>query len=1187
MINDPIYVFDSIGSKFSILNNNFLIGQAIAGYNTLTASHAGSYIPYLARNGKVWEIGVGLIGLNNDGIFVERTKVVRSSSSNKMVDFGLDLRNTEFYIFANEFGFNSGFNNVIVKNSSFNADPVQSVYLVDTENSNIETKLPHPNKSENITIQFKVISDLNNLYIRNNEDKIISNLSSADRHAVFVCDGNSWFRLNDKDPVKFSSLSSSNFSALADPSGSDLSFQYKVQDGEFGGADFYYGVNNKLLLGSDSEETAHTIIPVTGSDDTVFNADNQQADFIVHGSGVTDKNLFFDYRGRLGLNIPSGSAPSTILHIINTTCREGIRLENRTSCHPSNVTLYYKPSSDLSNNETVGLVNLAAKDTNGNQTNFVQLESVAVDNTANSSKGRFNLTVATTSVDGTGVKTIQTDPDLTVLGYSDNNLTINKEGNTKIGYSGSNATFTSSNVSITGTSINLNGSVNFGTNNITSNGSFFGNYIQANTFKFQNIAEGSLLSVNSSGYAVAGSDVKLPNLGSGYILTTVSGGSITGIYQLNDYFLTNGDILWNKYDNRDCSVALRQITFVDDDVSVNEFTVGDQVEIEINGTKFYRDIQEIESDDSVITSLLVNQNVTSNTIETATITSVTKGGYLSIGRTVDPGTATDSTSNIISIRPGTDTVFNSSQKDVNFSVYGVDPEPAIKVQASAGLVKVPSGIYHAFATLKSSCNPCDIYVPAPDTEVFPIVVATGGNGLSSAHASANFNYTASGIFSGMLTDVGTNGLPSFYGTYDQNGNASEWVVQNNENGKLIATNVNGQLVNETQVVAGGSWKTETHDVIGSSGLKSIMYMPKVSGYEEVGFRVASLYSLVDNDNVSDENNLDMKFVSVENPKNFADENGIYLFNYDPNNDPDTDDQYVELEIENLGTVNKNYRIGKFEITNKQYAKFLNAIGKTDSRECYNSLMSSSDRGGINRVGDGGITVDYEYIVKNNMDNKPVVFVNYLSVLRFINWLHNGAELDVTEDDVDSYINYGAYDIFDNDIRINIYQKYWLPSINEWHKAAYYEPVNGAREAGSSAVMIKREEPYVVATGYDPNGDNCTTLANLSVSGWLYVDHIIVGDGTIRSAKKFANCGDLTGSEPVDTGGDTADAVFNNDNTNTSGGGTTCVGDDCPDPSDPSVGGGQIGDSGSTNDDDCSGDDPPPYCDDNWDGPTWF
>ena len=66
-------------------------------------------------------------------------------------------------------------------------------------------------------------------------------------------------------------------------------------------------------------------------------------------------------------------------------------------------------------------------------------------------------------------------------------------------------------------------------------------------------------------------------------------------------------------------------------------------------------------------------------------------------------------------------------------------------------------------------------------------------------------------------------------------------------------------------------------------------MPKVSGYEEVGFRVASLYSLVDNDNVSDENNLDMKFVSVENPKNFADENAIYLFNYDLNNDPDTDD----------------------------------------------------------------------------------------------------------------------------------------------------------------------------------------------------------------------------------------------------------------------------------------------------------
>lgn len=1178
MINSPIYVFDSIGSRFSILNNDFLIGQSLSGYNTLTDSHIGSYIPYLTRNGKKWEIGVGLVKKSNNAIIVERTKVVQSSSSNKIVDFGTDFTNSEFYIFANQFGFDTGFNNVVVKNSDFKVDRVQSIYLIDTENKNISASLPKAEDSENLIVQFKLISDNNVLYIRNHSDNIVLSLSSNDPYAVFACDGNKWHRLNSiKSPTDFSSLSDTTFSTLADPSGDDLSFQYK-NGTDFAGANFYYGTNNELLLGSDSSSTAHAIIPVTGTGDTIFNADNQDANFIIEGSG--SRNFFFDYRGRIGLNIPSGSTPSTILHIINSTCREGIRLENRTSCHPTNVTLYYKPSSSLSANETIGQIKLSAKDTNGNQTDFAQLESISMSNTAGSPKGHFNLTVATSDVDGTGIKTIQTNPDLTIIGYSgNNNLTINKDGSSQIGYSGANVSVTSTTVSVTGSSIVLNGPVNFGSNTVTSNGSILANTIQANSLKLQGISEGSILSVDSSGYAVAGSDVRLPNIGSGYVLTTTSDGSITGIYNTNDYFLTNGDVLWNKYQNRDCSIALRQITFTDTDVSIDEYSIGDQIEVDISGTKYYRDIEDIEVSNNVVVSLLVNQNITNSTIEIGTASSVTKGGFLSIGRNVDDGTVADATSNTISIRPGTDTVFNASQQNINFSVYGIDEQPALKIQANAGVSKAPSGTYHAFASIKTTCEPCDVYTPVPDVEAFQIVASTGGVGLSNAHVSANFDYAATGIFSGMLLDVGTNGLSSYYGTYDQNGNAAEWVEDNNPTS-----------TNDSQYVAGGSWKTEHNDIIGASGLKSIMSMTRTDGYEEVGFRIASLYNLTDSDYVSGDNGLSLNFVPVDNPKNLSDENILYLYNYSETNDPDVDDTYFDISIDNLGTVNKNYRIGKYEVTNAQYVQFLNSVATVNDRDLYKSQMTSSDRGGITRTGDGSST-PYEYAVKANMENKPVVFVDYISSIRFINWLHNGATSDViTESDVDSHINYGAYDIFslgNNSyvINKNIYQKYWLPSIHEWHKAAYYEPVNGTIEQGSSSVMVKRNDPYVVATGYDPDGQVCTTLANLSVSGWLYVDHIIVGDGTIRSAKKFANCGDVT----TDTGTTTPTTgdVFDNDNTNTGGGTTTCIGDDCPDVGAPSVGGGTIGDTGDQTDDACSGDDPPWWCDPNNSGPTWF
>ena len=1074
MINAPIYMFDSIGCNVSILDSRFLIGQSLSGYNRLSSQHVGSYIPYLVRDDNNWEIGVGYVNQIKNDIIVNRIKVVKSSNNNNYANF--TGTNIQFYIFANESGFNTSFHNVIVKNDDFYADRVTATYLLDSTKT-IDATLPSVEYSENLVLEFKLIAGDHPVYIRNANGKLFATITNVDSYLRLVCDGNRWVGLNTNSDVKLQALSDDvSFNTLANAGGEVLSFQYNSDGTHLDGGQIYYGSGNKLLFGDDSETTAHHILPSSGNGDVIFNNDNTSTNFIVEGSGT--RNLFFDYRGRLGLNIPSGSTPDTIFHIVNTTCSEGIRVENRSACHPTNITLYYKPSAPISADTVIGVIDLAAKNSLGNQIDYVSLKAKALDYTAGTTKGQLDVVVATSDAAGSGVTTIITNPDYSTIGYSDNNLTITKNSTAKLGYSGSYISANSSAVTVQSNTINLNSSnivLGTGTNTNVTVPTLYANTIQANNIRVQNISPSSILTLNSSGQIAAGTSVQLP-IPSGRILTTSTDGAITGIYTLDDYFKTNNDVIWTTYSPRSCSVAIRQVIFTTP-VPIAEFSVGDQVEIITENETIYRDIQSLNISDNLISSLLLNQNATANSLVSATIQSITKGGVLSIRQDTGDGVISDSTANILSIRPLTDTVFNSNKKEINFNIYGTEESPTFSIKANAGRGNIPSGFFHNFASQQPQCTDCAaFYSPENDVDPFPSLTNAGGSGLSISNASSNFDYVTSGLFSGIVTTVGTNGLPSFYGTHDQNGNVAEWVED--------ATSVSTSL---TQFVAGGSWRTEVDDIIGVSGLKSIESLVRSSGYDYVGFRVASQYSLTDNNNIS--TTLNMSFVSVANPNNSADNGVLYLYE---------DETYLPIEIPNLGQVNKNYRIGQYEVTNDQYVDFLNAVATLDDRNLFKNTMTSSPVGGITRVGNGTDS-PYEYSVKNNMGDKPVVFVDYLSSIRFINWLHNGAPLSEIID-IDTILDFGAYDIFPIGdatylINKNIYQKYWLPTLNEWHKAAYFESRSGLVGTGISAAMIRRNEPHVVTDAIDP-----TIIASLSVSGWLYVDHLIVGDNPGASSR---------------------------------------------------------------------------------------
>jgi len=75
-----------------------------------------------------------------------------------------------------------------------------------------------------------------------------------------------------------------------------------------------------------------------------------------------------------------------------------------------------------------------------------------------------------------------------------------------------------------------------------------------------------------------------------------------------------------------------------------------------------------------------------------------------------------------------------------------------------------------------------------------------------------------------------------------------------------------------------------------------------------------------------------------------------------------------------------------EVTNQEYAAFLNAVAKSDPNGLFNSNMQSGSRSGISR---SGSSPSYSYSVKSNFGTKPVNYVSWLDAARYCNWLHNG------------------------------------------------------------------------------------------------------------------------------------------------------------------------------------------------------
>lgn len=127
-----------------------------------------------------------------------------------------------------------------------------------------------------------------------------------------------------------------------------------------------------------------------------------------------------------------------------------------------------------------------------------------------------------------------------------------------------------------------------------------------------------------------------------------------------------------------------------------------------------------------------------------------------------------------------------------------------------------------------------------------------------------------------------------------------------------------------------------------------------------------------------------------------------------------------------GCVPYEYEMAREQVTNADWCAFLNEVetrapGTVERLGLWHKDMAEGVLGGIKRTTAG-------FMPKRDWAQKPVVYVRFEDVCRYCNWLQ-------TKD-----IEKGAYDLTYMPPRRRAGAQVFIPTWDEWTKAAYYDPV---------------------------------------------------------------------------------------------------------------------------------------------------
>ncbi len=220
---------------------------------------------------------------------------------------------------------------------------------------------------------------------------------------------------------------------------------------------------------------------------------------------------------------------------------------------------------------------------------------------------------------------------------------------------------------------------------------------------------------------------------------------------------------------------------------------------------------------------------------------------------------------------------------------------------------------------------------------------------------------------------------------------------------------------------------------------------------------------------------------------------------DPGNTPDTEVMAADRTT-GYGAVPYTYEIGKFLVTNLQYAKFLNAVAKKSDpyllwHPCLKTFACYFAGSGIVRTGNPG---NYSYAAEPGRERRPVNYLNLFDTLRFANWMNNGQGNADTE--TGAYTLRGRSLVPTNALTIkrNHGAKIAVVSEDEWYKAAYYDGTKHVYydyPAGTNTPMtcaLPSAKPNTANCGLITAQTNPKNPGIPSAGAWSYADVTDVG-----------------------------------------------------------------------------------------------
>jgi formylglycine-generating enzyme len=160
----------------------------------------------------------------------------------------------------------------------------------------------------------------------------------------------------------------------------------------------------------------------------------------------------------------------------------------------------------------------------------------------------------------------------------------------------------------------------------------------------------------------------------------------------------------------------------------------------------------------------------------------------------------------------------------------------------------------------------------------------------------------------------------------------------------------------------------------------------------------------------------------------------------------------------FGAVSYDYKIATTDVTNRQYAEFLNTKDPNGSNPhgIYNTNMANPTYGGISRVNSN--PVGSKYVLTSAREEHPVNFIDWYDAVRFANWVNNGQGAAADTET-------GAYTLDGNNTIRSADATVFLPSENEWYKAAFYD-------AATSSYF-----QYATSSNLPPTASGPTAAAN--------------------------------------------------------------------------------------------------------------